>query len=518
MDGLNIHAELVSSLQAQGIASLLPIQKRVWKALVQQDQAKQLELELELDLEERERRGGLCGDVKTLFDLRVCSPTGSGKTLAYALPVLHYVLCQYRFGRRPSRCQEKNGMILERRRRNNYSFGDDFSSSTFSSSPSAGAAAAKPVCVVLLPTRDLALQVHDVFSSICCGVKVGLAAGACPLEEERERFESSLVIVATPGRLRSHLERRSLMLSGMKFLVFDEVDRLLQQSYNECIPLLLEQCEQAKREEKQKREEMRGGGLGIAGEALEGGVFGSGGFVQPKYKCVGDPSRIVKLSVSATIFSSESSKTAKLQEDFVRTISGFDVDSADVVGGDGKGKGSTLKYELPERLQEFKVICPKERKPFTFLDLLNKVEKKPTICFTNSTEASELIHTLVAKTESVSHWKCDSYNSRKTPKERSQALHKFKGREINLLIASDALSRGIDLSKVKLVINYDMPTSTKNYVHRCGRTARVGESGEAITILQKEDVFHFKQLIRKLNHKNWSEIKLLRLHEKSSLS
>ena len=86
---------------------------------------------------------------------------------------------------------------------------------------------------------------------------------------------------------------------------------------------------------------------------------------------------------------------------------------------------------------------------------------------------------------------------------------------MDLLAASDALSRGIDVSKVKLVINYDLPTSAKNYVHRVGRTARVGEEGTAVTLLQREDVVHFKHMVKKLNHKTWADIKLIRVHDKA---
>ncbi len=84
---------------------------------------------------------------------------------------------------------------------------------------------------------------------------------------------------------------------------------------------------------------------------------------------------------------------------------------------------SAKSYEVPASLREFKVICSRERKPATLLDLLTKLDKeseergacKPAICFTNSTEASELIQSLISGTTAVSgSWRCDSYNGKKS--------------------------------------------------------------------------------------------------------
>ena len=440
--GSGLCPELVEALEGRlGIKKLLPIQQKTFSAL--------------------------CGGRNRHFDLRICSPTGSGKTLAYALPVLQEAY----------RCQR-----------------------------------AQLQCIAILPTRDLAMQVHSVFSSLVDAsrtpsVSVGLCCGLASLEEERAQFQPSRsrghrgqlscsapevgveeggvsILVATPGRLKSHLERRHLRLSHLKFLVLDEMDRLLQQSYHDCIPFLLEEFEASRRlKERNESRGMEGTSGRTPGEEAEAS---NPFFLQPKYKCPAP--RLVRLSVSATI-GGDSNKTAKIQEEFVRTVSGFDASA---------GRLPTDKYELPENLAEFRVVCAKERKPYTLLDLLKKVEKQRAVCFTNSTEASHLVTALIRKTKSVD-WTCEAYNSRRTPVERLEALRRFKRGEVDLLVASDALSRGIDMPAVKLVINYDAPSSTKNYVHRVGRTARVGEKGTAITILGgKDDVGAFKKLLRKL--------------------
>ena len=440
---------LIEALEAQGITSLLPIQERTWKAL----------------------QGGR----RRFYDLRICSPTGSGKTLAYALPIVQEVLRSSEHKRR-----------LE--------------------------------CITILPTRDLALQVHAVYTKLLenasrGSASVGLCCGLASLDEESAQFERTgeegfrqgrplsvagrgamSILVATPGRLKSHLERKSVTLSHLKFLVLDEMDRLLQQSYNDCIPFLLEEHERCRRLDKSAEDLGPAPGIPIP-------LSEAPSFLAPQYKCI-EP-RLVKVSVSATI-SKDSSKTMKIREECVRMVSGFDLGhptgSANL-GDEGEGG---KPYELPAHLEEYRVVCKKEKKPFALLALLQKVKKEAAICFTNSTEASQLVDHLIRKKTKegdLPGWRTDAYNSRKTPTERLEALERFKRKEIDLLIASDALSRGIDLPAVRLVINYDMPTSTKNYVHRVGRTARVGEDGVAITILQWEDVVHFKRLRDKLGKK-----------------
>jgi superfamily II DNA/RNA helicase len=300
-------------------------------------------------------------------------------------------------------------------------------------------------------------------------VGVGLCCGLASLEEEAQQYErqsdtllaglvpiqtGASILVATPGRLRSHLDRRTMNLLSLKFLVLDEMDRLLQQSYHECIPVLLDQYQKTKLAEEEK--EARQMGLSPAQ------------FMRPKYKCVDN--RLIKLSVSATISNDSGVKTAKLREGFVRTVSGFRSSSS--------LSGSKDKYELPENLEEFMLVCSKEKKPFALLDLLKKVKRQRTLCFANATEGSELIHTLVSSSQGLG-WNCEVYNSKRRNDQRGAALKSFgshqgqpgeeeKEEEANnkLLICTDGASRGIDLKQVKLVINYDMPTSTKNVSHK----------------------------------------------------
>ena len=93
----------------------------------------------------------------------------------------------------------------------------------------------------------------------------------------------------------------------------------------------------------------------------------------------------------------------------------------------------------------------------------------------------------------------EEFSSSLTPAERRSIIHRFKSGDIQVLVCSDAMARGIDMDNVSTVISYDVPVYVKTYVHRVGRTARAGQSGNAYTFLKKEQVRHFKEMLRSVN-------------------
>jgi ATP-dependent RNA helicase RhlE len=84
---------------------------------------------------------------------------------------------------------------------------------------------------------------------------------------------------------------------------------------------------------------------------------------------------------------------------------------------------------------------------------------------------------------------------------RTEALRRFKSGQLRILVATDLLSRGIDIELLPLVINYDLPRSPKDYIHRIGRTGRAGAAGQAITLITSEDEHHFKIIQKKMGKK-----------------
>jgi superfamily II DNA/RNA helicase len=94
----------------------------------------------------------------------------------------------------------------------------------------------------------------------------------------------------------------------------------------------------------------------------------------------------------------------------------------------------------------------------------------------------------------------EEYSGRVDRREREQTIRRFEAGETQVLVCSDAITRGIDIPNVELVINYDAPVYAKTYVHRAGRTARAGREGKVVTMLRKEDVRHFKDMLRKADN------------------
>ncbi len=115
-------------------------------------------------------------------------------------------------------------------------------------------------------------------------------------------------------------------------------------------------------------------------------------------------------------------------------------------------------------------------------------------------------------------FKAISINGKLTQSNRIAALNKFKSGERNILVATDVASRGIDIPNVDLVINYDIPQQTKDYIHRVGRTARAGKSGRAITFVTQYDVENFQKIEhlieKKMDLYESDENQVLTMHER----
>ena len=160
------------------------------------------------------------------------------------------------------------------------------------------------------------------------------------------------------------------------------------------------------------------------------------------------------------------------------------------------------KYKLPSTLQESKLVVADADKPAALCILLQQLKDSRTVVFVSSVDATAVLFNLIrifeSRTGSIA--KAVEYSAATQASMREAALEKFKSGCARILICSDALTRGIDIPDIETVINYDAPVYPKTYVHRAGRTARAGRSGRVITILRKEDVRHFRAMLRKADN------------------
>ncbi|KAL2634035.1 hypothetical protein R1flu_005514 [Riccia fluitans] len=386
-------------------------------------------------------------------DVCVSSPTGSGKTLAYALPIV----------------QKLSTRVLRLLR-----------------------------ALIVLPTRDLAAQVKAVFDNIApaVGLSVGLAIGqtsimaeAAELVKFRETMihsfgngespdtafaESNVdILVATPGRLMDHLRNtKGFTVEHLQFLVVDETDRLLRQAYQDWLPNVLAAAVHDPAES----------GLGLSSRNYVPGLVRTLRRSLHRGRGPAVP-RLMKMVLSATL-TRDPAKIGQL--DLYRPI----YVAPGTVGN---------RYQLPEQLKSFRIVCKAGEKPLYLVALLQQLFNQPTIVFTASVVATHRLYTLLNSFKGLT-LKVVEYSSLQHQQARSNSLAKFRNGQANVLIASDAMTRGMDVEGVANVVNYDMPVYAKTYVHRVGRTARAGQPGSAFTLLRKEEVRHFKLMLQKVDN------------------
>lgn len=418
---------LKMALQNMGFKTLFPVQIAVWQETI--------------------------GPGAFERDLCINSPTGSGKTLAYALPIVQLL------STRAVKCLR---------------------------------------ALVVLPTRDLALQVKQVFAAIApaMGLSVGLAVGQSSIADEiselikkpeheagicydpqdvLQELQSSVdILVATPGRLMDHITTtKGFTLEHLCYLVVDETDRLLRESYQSWLPTVLKLTRPYD-------------------ESLVPGVnnflpCASGSLktirrcgVERGFKGKSYP-RLAKMVLSATL-TQDPSKLAQLNLHhplFLTT--------------------GQRRYQLPEKLESYKLICVSKLKPLYLVAVLQHLGGEKCIVFTSSVESTHRLCTLLNFFGDLKV-KIKEYSGLQRQSVRSKTLKAFREGEIQVLVSSDAMTRGMDIEGVRNIINYDMPAYVKTYVHRAGRTARAGQTGRCITLLRTHEVKRFKKLLQKADN------------------
>ncbi|OIW20550.1 hypothetical protein TanjilG_14488 [Lupinus angustifolius] len=357
-------------------------------------------------------------------DLCINSPTGSGKTLAYALPIVQLL------SKRVVKCLR---------------------------------------ALVVVPTRDLALQVKRVFDAIASplGLHVGLAVGQSSVADEISQlvhipenvlgmcydpedvslqfqlgFQSKVdILVATPGRLMDHINTtKGFTLEHLHYLVVDETDRLLREAYQSWLPTVLQLTESNDDDIFQ------------AADSL---FHFSVGALRTRRRCQGYTWN--KLAASLT-------------EIVIRAVDSEIVPTVE--------------------------ICGTKVKPLYLVALLKSLEGEKCIVFTKSVESAHRLCKLMKCFEDL---KIDikEYSGLQHQRVRSKTLSEFRKGAFQVLVSSDAMTRGIDVEGVRSVINYDMPKYVKTYVHRAGRTARAGHTGRCFTLISEDEVRRFKKLMRK---------------------
>nr|CAD7441422.1 unnamed protein product [Timema bartmani] len=432
-------------------------------------------------------------------DVMACAQTGSGKTAAFLVPILNQM---YEGG--PQQLQAKGFG-----RRKQY-----------------------PLGLVLAPTRELATQIFDESRKFSyrsrlrpCVVYGGANVG----DQMRELDRGCHLLVATPGRLVDMLERGKIGLENCRYLVLDEADRMLDMGFEPQIRRIVQQDTMPKTGERQTLmfsatfpKEIQGlPSVGFAGAAS-----------------VDHP-----VMTRTTLFDNQQTPDSALRDPMVQSLSHVNVKSATMLARDfldnyiflAVGRVGSTSENITQ-----KVVWVEEHDKRSFLlDLLNaaglndpcmeKVLKSdnqyicnpsqlrihgnwpinispyPDMLITStSTLAQESLTLVFVETkkgadsleEFLHHegYPVTSIHGDRSQREREDALKRFRGGQTPILVATAVAARGLDIPHVKHVINFDLPSDVEEYVHRIGRTGRMGNLGLATSFFNDKN----RNLVRDL--------------------
>ena len=335
------------------------------------------------------------------------------------------------------------------------------------------------------------------------------------------------VLVATPGRLVDHLDKTpGFTLQHLRFLIIDEADRLVNQSYHNWIGRVVESANAASVNAWHKMSSVESSSdacspmsLCLAqdgnsfiidpitwrrgGAAGDDSAFNNNDAASSVAASVCRPAQLRKLLFSATL-TKDPQKLASLGLVNPKHFDAHHLSS--------ETHGSSQRYSMPPALSEFTVECTAEQKPLVLLALLldqlrqqgqEDSAKSIVVVFTSSLDST---HRLVRLLQLL--WGSAGFGHSASVAEFSSALNQKQRSglmkrctdvdgDVSVVVCSDGMSRGMDIPSVSAVINYDVPGFAKTYVHRCGRTARAGKNGTAISLLKGGQVRQFQRM-RKL--------------------
>lgn len=319
-------------------------------------------------------------------DLIACAQTGTGKTGAFVLPVLNKLIGK-----------------------------SDSSIDT----------------LIIVPTRELAIQIEQQIEGFSYFVHAGAIAvygggNGADYEMEKDALKKGTdIIIATPGRLLTHLKMGNINFKNIKHLILDEADRMLDMGFIDDIQTIISH-------------------LSKRHQTLMFSATMPPSIRQLAQKILHNPSEI-SLSMS-------------------KPAEGVD-QKAYLIHEDQKTE--LLKHILSERRQYESIII--------FTSTKSKI-------------------TDIVRSLKRNGFLSTGISSNLEQDKREEVLRDFRSKSIRILVATDVMSRGIDVKEINMVINYDVPHDAEDYVHRVGRTARVNATGEAITLVTQQEIYKIKRI------------------------
>ncbi len=326
------------------------------------------------------------------IDVQASAQTGSGKTAAYVLPLLELIMRLPRTA--PRRVHS----------------------------------------LVLVPTRELAVQVGDTLRSLAVhlpALKITVVFGGVSVNPQMMGLRGSAdVVVATPGRLLDLVDKNALSLSAVQTLVLDEADKLLDLGFQDELQAILKLL----------------------------------------------PARRQNLLFSATFPPAVQSLADALLTDPLR------VDVLPQIGTAPDIAQRAISVEAPQRTQLLR-------------HLFQSQGWKRVLVFAATQHACQIIAAKLRK----AGINAEPFHGQLGQGKRSQVLADFKASRLKVVIATDVAARGLDISELPVVVNFDLPRSAVDYTHRIGRTGRAGHSGLAVSFVSPDTEAHWRLIEKRQN-------------------
>lgn len=321
-------------------------------------------------------------------DVLGIAQTGTGKTAAYLLPVL-----------------------------SELSYGD-YPSNAIN-------------CVIMSPTRELAQQIDQALQGfsyhlpyISSVAVYGGNDGVRYEQEKKSMQQGADIVIATPGRLISHISLGNIDLSQVSFFILDEADRMLDMGFSDDIMQIAKQ-------------------------------------ISNKHQTI---------MFSATM-------PQKIRQ-FARSLLKNPIEIS-------------LSISKPaDKIHQMAYICYETQKIEIIKSYFASNKPQRVIIFTGSKIKAKELAISLAKAK----YNCRAMHSDLSQQERDEVMYLFRSAQIDILVATDIVARGIDIDDITLVINFDVPHDAEDYIHRIGRTARAGAGGCAITLVSEKDQPEFRKI------------------------
>jgi ATP-dependent RNA helicase RhlB len=295
----------------------------------------------------------------------------------------------------------------------------------------------QPRALMLAPTRELAIQIHDDAELIGkhTGLTLGLAYGGTGYEEQRDAIAAGVdILIGTPGRLIDYFKQHVFDLKMVQALVLDEADRMFDLGFIKDIRYLMHRCP--------------------------------------------PPERRLGLLFSATL----SHRVQELAYEHMNNPVHVDVEPEKVTA---------------DRVRQLLYHTANEEKIPLLIGLLSHGDSLRSIVFVNTKRNADRVWSYLEG----NGFKCAVLSGDVPQKKRQRLLKEFQEGKLPVLIATDVAARGLHIPDVSHVFNYDLPQEAEDYVHRIGRTARVGKDGDAISFACENFVYSLPEIEAYIGHK-----------------